>query len=393
MKKNNKKFHFETLAVHAGQHPEPHTGAIMTPIFQTSTYVQEKVGQHKGYDYARVGNPTRTCYEDCVAALEAGEEGKAYGAAFASGCAASATLLHLLKPGDHVISSNDVYGGTFRLFEQVFRAEGKGLEFSFVDLSKEENLAPSFRPNTKMLWIETPTNPMLKIIDIQKAAAFAKSKNVISVVDNTFMSPYRQQPLALGADIVLHSATKYLNGHSDMIGGVTVTQNKDLQEKIKFLQKSIGAVPGPMDAWLAMRGIKTLPLRMERQEENAALIVDLLKNSPQVEKIYYPGLKEHPGHDIAKKQMSGFGAIVSFTVKGGKEKACRVAETTNIFSLAETLGGVESLIEHPAMMTHASVPEAERKKLGISDSLLRISIGVENKEDLAGDLEEALGYL
>ena len=390
MKRSRKTVHFETLAVHAGQRPEPHTGAIMTPIFQTSTYVQEKVGQHKGYDYARVGNPTRTAYEDCVAALEAGEEGKAYGAAFASGCAASATLMHLLKPGDHVISSDDVYGGTFRLFEQVFRAEDKGVEFSFVDLSKEENLVSSFRPNTKMLWIETPTNPMLKIIDIKKVVALAKEKNVISVVDNTFMSPYRQRPLQLGADIVLHSATKYLNGHSDMIGGVTVTQDTKLHERIKFLQKSIGAVPGPMDTWLAMRGIKTLALRMERHEENAAFVLKMLQSHPNVEKIYYPGLPEHPGHKVAAQQMRGFGAIVSFTVKGDKEKACKVAESTNIFSLAETLGGVESLIEHPAIMTHAAVPLEERQKLGITDSLLRISIGVENKEDLALDLEEAL---
>lgn len=381
---------FETLAIHAGQVPDPSTGAIMTPIYQTATYVQPAIGVHKGYEYSRTGNPTRTAYEKCVAALESGAEDKAWGLAFGSGCGATATIMHMLQPGDHVVASDDLYGGTFRLFDKVFRADGKGLEFTFADLAEPGNLERAWKPGTKMLWLETPTNPMLKVIDIAKAASFAHARGATVVVDNTFMSPYRQRPLALGADIVLHSATKYLNGHSDMVGGVVVTQNKELADKLYFLQNSIGAVPGPMDCWLALRGLKTLHLRMDRHEANALEIIQFLEKHPAIEKLYYPGLKSHPGHEIAKKQATGFGGMISFVVRGGLNKAKKVAETTKIFALAESLGGVESLIEHPALMTHASVPAENRAKLGIADGLIRISVGVEAVQDLIADLRQAL---
>ncbi len=379
---------FETLAVHAGQEPDPHTGAIITPIFQTSTFVQEKAGKDKGYDYSRAKNPTRSAYENCVAALEAGKENTAFGAAFASGCAATATLIHLLQPGDHVLCIDDLYGGTYRLFHDVLQKQG--IEFSFVDLVDETQLEKEFRDNTKMVWIETPTNPLLKIVDIEKVARFAKSRNALLVVDNTFMSPYFQKPMDLGADIVFHSATKYLNGHSDIVGGVVVTPNAQLAEKIYYLQKCIGAVAGPFDAWLAMRGIKTLAIRMDRHESNANAIVKLLVGHKNVEKVYYPGLPDHPGHNIAKKQMTGFGGMISFTLKGGLEKARTVVESTQIFALAESLGGVESLIEHPGIMTHASVPQEIRAKLGIEDSLVRLSVGIEAEKDLLQDLERVL---
>jgi len=389
---NNQKLSFETLAIHAGQEPDPSTGAIMTPIYQTSTYVQPSLGVHKGYEYSRTKNPTRSAYEACVAALEAGGNGLAYGAAFSSGCAASTTLLHLLEPGDHVVASDDLYGGTFRLFDKVFTGGGKGIQFSFVDMTDEQAFAAAFRPNTKMVWIETPTNPMLKIIDIEKVASFGKSKGAMVVVDNTFMSPYFQKPFLFGADIILHSATKYLNGHSDIVGGVTVAKDKTLADRIYFLQNSIGAVAGPMDSWLAMRGLKTLHVRMDRHEENAQSIVEMLTKHPQVEKVIYPGLENHPGHKIAKKQMSGFGGMISFVAKGGLEKAKKIVESTKIFSLAESLGGVESLIEHPAIMTHASVPPENRKKLGIDDGFIRLSVGIESKNDLLADLESALKH-
>ncbi len=382
-----------TLSVHAGQRPDPTNGAIMTPIYQTATYVQPEVGKHLGYEYSRTGNPTRAAYEACVAALEAGKEGVAYGAAFGSGCAASATLVHLLNPGDHIVCSDDLYGGTFRLFDKVFTRGGKGHEFSFVDLTDLNNLEGAFTPKTKMLWLETPTNPMLKIIDIEAAAKFAKSKGALVVVDNTFMSPYLQRPLDLGADIVFHSATKYLNGHSDMVGGVSVTKDKELADRIYFLQNSIGAVAGPMDSWLAMRGLKTLHLRMDRHNENAAVLAALLEKHPGVEKVYYPGLTDHPGHEIAKRQMRGFGGMISFVVKGNLAQAKKVAESTKIFQLAESLGGVESLIEHPAIMTHASVPGPQREALGISDGLVRISVGIEAIVDLKEDLSRALATL
>jgi cystathionine gamma-lyase len=373
--KTPKNAKFETLAIHAGQIPDPSTGAIMTPIYQTATYVQEKIGKHKGFEYSRTGNPTRSAYEACVAALECGGEDKGYGIAFSSGCGASATIQHMLKPGDHVVASDDLYGGTFRLFDKVFKAEGKGIEYTFTDLSNLANLEKAWKPNTKMLWLETPTNPMLKLIDIQAATSFARARGALTVVDNTFMSPYRQRPIELGADMVLHSATN----------------RKDLADRLYFLQNAIGAVPGPMDSWLALRGLKTLHLRMDRTETNAIAIANFLVKHPAVEKVIYPGLVSHPGHELAKRQMKGFGGMISFVAKGGMEKARRVVEGTKIFALAESLGGVESLIEHPALMTHASVPEENRAKLGISDGLVRLSVGVEHVDDLMDDLRAALG--
>jgi len=383
-------YSIDTLAIHAGQEPDPSTGAIMTPIYQTSTFVQTGLGKHKGFEYARTKNPTRSAYEACVAALETGENGSGYGAAFGSGVGATSTLLHLLQPGDHVVASDDLYGGTFRLFDKVFTGGGKGHQFTYVDMTNKAAYEAAFRPNTKMVWIETPTNPMLKLIDLESVISFAKSKGILTVVDNTFMSPYFQRPFNFGADIVLHSATKYMNGHSDIVGGVTVVRDKDLADKIYFLQKCIGAVPGPMDSWLAMRGLKTLHLRMDRHASNAQTVAETLEKHSAVERVIYPGLKSHPQHALAKKQMSGFGGMISFVVKGGLEKARSVVEGTKVFALAESLGGVESLIEHPAIMTHASVPPENRKKLGIDDGLIRISVGVEGIKDLVADLEQAL---
>lgn len=380
----------DTLAIHAGQRPDPTTGAIMTPIYQTSTYVQEGLGKNKGFEYARTKNPTRSAYEACVAALETGADGEGFGAAFGSGCAAETTVLHLLQPGDHILSCDDLYGGTFRLFEKVFAAEGKGLQFSYVDMGNMAAYEAAFKPNTKMVWIETPTNPMLKVIDLAKTIAVAKKKGCLVVVDNTFMSPYFQKPFKFGADIVLHSATKYLNGHSDVVGGVTVVRDKALADKIYFLQKSLGAVAGPMDSWLALRGLKTLHVRLDRHASNAQTIAERLEKHSQVEKVIYPGLPSHPQHKLAKEQMSGFGGMISFIVKGGLEKARRVTESTRVFALAESLGGVESLIEHPGIMTHASIPADQRKKVGIDDGLIRISVGIEHIDDLWGDLEQAL---
>lgn len=390
MKLEGKKFSINTLAIHAGQEPDPSTGAIMTPIYQTSTFVQTGLGQHKGFEYARTKNPTRSAYEACVAALETGENGGGFGAAFGSGVGATTTVLHLLQPGDHVVASDDLYGGTFRLFDKVFAAGDKGHQFSYVDMTDMAAYEASFKPNTKMVWIETPTNPMLKLIDLEKVISFAKKKGILTVVDNTFMSPYFQKPFNFGADIVLHSATKYMNGHSDIVGGVTVVKDKALADKIYFLQKCIGAVPGPMDSWLAMRGLKTLHLRMERHAENALVIAERLEKHKGIERVIYPGLKSHPQHELAKKQMTGFGGMITFVVKGGLNKAKSVVEGTRLFALAESLGGVESLIEHPAIMTHASVPPENRKKLGIDDGLIRISVGVEGLDDLWSDLEQAL---
>jgi cystathionine gamma-lyase len=390
MKLTGKKVSLDTLAIHAGQSPDPSTGAIMTPIYQTSTFVQEGLGKHKGFEYARTKNPTRSAYEACVAALECEEDGVGFGAAFGSGVGATTTVLHLLQPGDHVLATDDLYGGTFRLFDKVFAADGKGLQFSYVDMTNPAALEKAFKPNTKMVWIETPTNPMLKVIDLKAVISVAKKKGAIVVVDNTFMSPYFQKPFRFGADIVLHSATKYMNGHSDVVGGVTITKDKALADRLYFLQKSIGAVPGPMDSWLAMRGLKTLHLRMERHAFNAQAIAERLEKHPNVEKVIYPGLKSHPQHAIAKEQMTGFGGMISFVAKGGLEKAKKIVEGTKIFALAESLGGVESLIEHPAIMTHASVPPENRKALGIDDGLIRISVGVEALDDLWADLEQAL---
>lgn len=384
MKKPTHEIHFSTLAIHAGQSPDPRTGAVMVPIYQTSTFVQESPGKHTGYEYARTDNPTRTAYQACVAALENGK----HALAFSSGLAAIDAIMHTLNPGDHVICSDDVYGGTFRIFDKIFKRTG--IDFTFMDLTDLTSVEKAFRPNTKMLWIESPTNPMLKIFDIQKLSTLAKKKGALSVVDNTFMSPYFQRPLNLGADVVMHSVTKYMNGHSDVVGGVLVTSNTSLYDQLKFLQNAIGAVPSPLDCFLVMRGLKTLPVRMKQHEANAKQIVEFLKAHSKVEKIYYPGLPEHPGHEIAKNQMSGFGGMISFVVKGGLNESRRVLERVQIFALAESLGGVESLIEHPAIMTHASIPVENREKLGISDGLIRISVGIEDVQDLISDLKQAL---
>jgi len=374
-----------TRAIHAGQHPDPSTGAIMTPIYATSTYVQESPGKHKGYEYSRTQNPTRMAYERCVADLEGG----AAGFAFASGLAAAATVLDLLDSGSHVIAMDDLYGGSYRLFEKV-RRRSAGLDFSFIDLNDTAAMKAALKPNTRMIWAETPTNPMLKLVDLAKVAAFAKKHGLILVVDNTFCSPMIQRPLEYGADLVLHSATKYLNGHSDMVGGIVVARSKELAEQMGFLQNSVGAVAGPFDSFLAMRGLKTLHLRMKAHCESALELAKWLEKHPAVERVIYPGLKSHPQHALAKRQMDGFGGIISIEVKGGLKKACRMLERCELFALAESLGGVESLIEHPAIMTHASVPASNRKRLGISDGLIRLSVGVENISDLMQELTGAL---
>jgi cystathionine gamma-lyase len=381
---DSKKTGFGTKAIHAGQTPDPITGAVMTPIYQTSTFVQKSPGQHTGYEYARTDNPTRTAYQECVAALENGK----HALAFSSGLAAIDTFCHTLKSGDHVICSDDVYGGTYRLFDKVLTRFQ--LEFTFMDLSDVAAVEKAIRPNTKALWIESPTNPMLKIFDIEALTKMARAKNVLSVVDNTFMSPYFQRPLDLGADVVMHSITKYMNGHSDVVGGVLVTNHTKLYEELKYLQNAVGAVPGPQDCFLVMRGLKTLHVRMKQHQENAMTIAHHLSQHPKVEKVIYPGLESHPQHALAKKQMHGFGGMISFTIKGGINESRRVLENTKLFALAESLGGVESLIEHPAIMTHASVPVENREKLGISDNLIRISVGIEDVQDLIADLDHAL---
>jgi cystathionine gamma-lyase len=376
---------FGTLAIHAGQTPEPTTGAVMTPIFQTSTYVQKSPGVHSGYEYSRTDNPTRTAYQACVAALENGS----YALAFSSGMATIDAIVHLLQSGDHVVCCDDVYGGTFRLFDKVYRR--LGIQFSFVDFTNLSAIEAAIQPNTRLIWIETPTNPMLKIIDIEAVCAIAQTHKIVSVVDNTFMSPYFQKPLDLGAEIVMHSVTKYMNGHSDVIGGVAVTKNEEIYKALKFLQNSVGAVPSPMDCFLVLRGLKTLHVRMERHGQNALKIAQFLEKHPKIEKVIYPGLENHPQHALAKKQMqNGFGGMISFYIKGGLKEAVTFLEKVRIFRLAESLGGVESLIEHPAIMTHASVPAETRKILGIHDNFIRISCGIESVEDLIQDLEQAL---
>jgi cystathionine gamma-lyase len=375
---------FGTKAIHAGQSPDPRTGAVMVPIYQTSTFAQTSPGQHTGYEYARTDNPTRTAYQECVAALENGK----HALAFSSGLAAIDTLLHTLKSGDHVICSDDVYGGTFRLFDKVLTRFG--IRFTFMDLGDLARVEAALRPETRMLWIESPTNPMLKIFDIAALARLARSHGVLSVVDNTFMSPYFQRPLDLGADVVLHSVTKYMNGHSDVVGGVLITNHDSLYQELKYLQNAVGAVPGPQDCFLVMRGLKTLHVRMKEHESNAFAIARFLEKHPSVERVIYPGLPTHPQHELARRQMSGFGGMISFVIRGSLADAKRVMEKTRIFTLAESLGGVESLIEHPAIMTHASVPVENRKALGIADTLIRISVGIEDVKDLIADLEQAL---
>jgi cystathionine gamma-lyase len=385
-KKQNAGLGLGTLAIHAGQHPDPATGAIMTPIYATSTYVQSSPGVHKGYEYSRTQNPTRMAYEQCVAALEGGTAGFAFG----SGLAAASTVLDLLDSGSHVIAMDDLYGGTYRLFERV-RRRSAGLDFSFIDLNDVGALKAALRPNTRMIWAETPTNPMLKLVDLAKLGAFAKKHGLILVVDNTFCSPMLQRPLEFGAHLVLHSATKYLNGHSDMVGGIVVAgDNQELAQQMAFLQNSVGAVAGPFDSFLAMRGLKTLHLRMREHCSSAMVLAAWLEKHPRVQRVIYPGLKSHPQHALAKRQMDAFGGIISMEVDGGLKKARRVLERCKLFALAESLGGVESLIEHPAIMTHASIPPANRKRLGISDSLIRLSVGVEDIDDLREELEVAL---
>lgn len=380
------KMKFATKVLHAGIKPDPSTGAIMTPIFQTSTYVQASPGNHKGYEYARTQNPTRDALQNNLAALENGKYGLCYG----SGMGASDAIMKLLSPGDEVISTNDLYGGSYRLFTKIY--ERYGIKFHFIPMTDVRNIEKYINSKTRLVWIETPTNPMMNIIDIKTASAIAGANNVTVCVDNTFASPYLQNPLDLGADLVMHSVTKYLGGHSDVVMGAIVTNNESLYEQLKFIQNSAGAVPGPQDCFLVLRGVKTLHLRMERHCENGKKIVDFLLNHPKVDKVYYPGIPSHPNHQIAKEQMRGFGGMLSFTLKGDKmEDALKVLSGTKLFSLAESLGGVESLIGHPATMTHASIPREERIKNGLADTLIRLSVGVEDADDLIEDLKQAIG--
>ncbi len=382
---NDRSYGFGTLAIHAGQEPDPATGAIMTPIYQTSTYIQEAPNQHKGYDYSRAGNPTRTALEGNLAALESAR----FATCFSSGVAATDAILKGLSAGDHVVAMNDLYGGTYRLFRQVF--ERFGLTFSFVDMTDITAVEQALQPNTKLMWLETPTNPLLRIIDIERLSGLARSRNIDVAVDNTFASPYLQQPLLLGADLVMHSATKYLGGHSDVIGGVVCTNREDWNEKLHFQAKSTGAVPGPMDCFLMLRGTKTLHVRMQRHCENARAIAAFLDQHPKVKHVRYPGLPSDPGHELASKQMRDFGGMISFSLTNdSQEAAVRVLSGTKVFALAESLGGVESLIEHPASMTHASVPREVRIASGLDDSLIRLSVGIEDLDDLIQDLDQAL---
>ena len=376
---------FATKAIHAGQEPDPSTGAIMTPIYQTSTYVQESPGKHKGYAYARGKNPTRVALEKCLAALENAK----HGLCFASGMGAADAIIKLLRPGDEVIATDDLYGGSYRMFEKVYA--GFGIKFHYVDMTDAASIEKKVNANTKMIWIETPTNPLMKIIDIAACTSIAKKHKLISVVDNTFASPYLQNPLDLGADIVMHSATKYLGGHSDVVMGATCTNDDKLQEQLAFILNSCGANPGPMDCFLVMRGLKTLHVRMERHCTNGKAVAEFLKNHPKVDKVYWPGFADAPNHAVAKKQMRDFGGMISFTLKGNSmEEAFAMASRTKVFSLAESLGGVESLIGHPASMTHASIPADVRAKSGVVDSLLRLSVGIEDPQDLLDDLKQAI---
>jgi cystathionine gamma-lyase len=385
MSKQRNRLAFSTRAIHAGQQHDPTTGAVMVPIYATSTYAQESPGVHKGFEYSRSQNPTRMAFERCIADLESGTQGFA----FASGLAAIATILELLDSGDHVIATEDIYGGSFRLFDQV-RKRSAALHFSFVDMSDLSAIEKAIRPNTRMIWIETPTNPLLRLADLASIAALAGKHRLLAVADNTFASPFAQRPLESGIDIVMHSTTKYLNGHSDIIGGCVVVKNDELGEKLKFLQNAIGSIAGPFDSFLALRGLKTLALRMERHCSNAMTIARWLEKNSKVTRVLYPGLESHPQHALARRQMSAFGGIVTFVVNGDLSATRRVLERTDLFTLAESLGGVESLIEHPAIMTHASIPAHKRDQIGISDSLVRLSVGIEDPDDLIADLDMAL---
>ncbi|MBZ0121279.1 MAG: cystathionine gamma-synthase [Sandaracinaceae bacterium] len=384
MSTKSHELHLDTLAIHAGQEPDPTSGAVMTPIVLASTFAQEGPGKHKGFEYARTDNPTRRTLEHCLAALEGAE----HGVAFASGCAAMTTLLHTLRPGDHVVASDDVYGGSFRILDKVMKP--MGILTTQVDMTDPENVARAIGAQTKLLWVETPTNPMLKLVDIAAVSRIARAKGVKVVVDNTFATPMLQQPLALGADVVMHSTTKYLNGHSDVVGGVVMTSDAELAQRLRFLQNAIGAVPSPFDCYLVLRGVKTLPVRMERHCASAMKIATWLERHPRVEKVIYPGLESHPQHALGKKQMRGPGGMISFVVKGGLPAAARLLASVKVFACAESLGGVEALIEHPAIMTHGSVPPEARAALGIADGLIRISVGLEAEEDLRSDLARAL---
>jgi cystathionine gamma-lyase len=375
-----------TKYIHAGSHPDPSTGAIMTPIYQTSTYVQEAPGVNKGFEYARSQNPTRQALEEALAIIENGK----FGLAFSSGVAATDAVIKLLEPGDEVICGNDMYGGTYRLFTKIFTKFG--IKFHYVNQQDINNIRTLIKPSTKLIWIETPTNPLMNIVDIEAIAKIAKEKKIFTCVDNTFASPYLQNPLDLGADIVMHSVTKYLGGHSDVIQGALMMNDKELREKLYFIQKSCGAVPGPMDCFLVLRGIKTLHVRMQRHCENGRIIANYLRNHPKVGKVYWPGFEDHPNHSIAKKQMRDFGGMISFELRDDSvETTKKVLSSTHLFALAESLGGVESLINHPASMTHASIPREERIKNGLSDSLIRLSVGIEDAEDLVEDLKKAIG--
>jgi cystathionine gamma-lyase len=376
---------FGTLAIHAGQPPDPSTGAVITPIYATSTYAQQSPGVHKGLDYGRSHNPTRWAYEACVAALESGTDGFA----FSSGMAATATVLELLDAGSHVVALDDLYGGTRRLFERV-RKRSAGLRFTYIPFAHADELQHALQADTRMIWVESPSNPLLKLVDLEAVASIARARNIITVADNTFASPWVQRPLEIGFDLVVHSATKYLNGHSDVIGGVCVTRSKTLAEQLAFLQNAIGSVPSPFDAFLVTRGLKTLAVRMERHCANAMLIAERLARHPKVESVIYPGLASHPQHALAKRQMHEFGGMVSMRTKGGLAETRRFLERCELFALAESLGGVESLIEHPAIMTHASLPADVRASLGITDNLVRLSVGIEDVDDLSADLAQAL---
>lgn len=387
MSNSNRPLGFATRCIHAGQSPDPSTGAVMPPIYTTSTYAQSSPGVHKGYDYSRTKNPTRNAWERCIADLEGGVRGFA----FASGMAATSTVVELLDAGSHIVATDDLYGGTFRLFERV-RRRTANLDITFADLSKPEALKAAVRPDTKMIWIETPTNPTLRLVDIAQVAEFARKRGILTVVDNTFASPWIQRPLELGADLVVHSATKYLNGHSDMVGGVAVAANAELADKVGFLQNAVGGISGPFDSFLALRGLKTLPLRMRQSSESSLAIAQWLEKHPKVTRVLYPGLPSHPQHELAKRQMTrGFSGIVTFFVKGGLDETRQFLERLRIFTIAESLGGVESLVDHPGLMTHASIPADKRKELGIDDSLVRLSVGIEDTDDLLADLREALG--
>ncbi|MBX9721545.1 MAG: cystathionine gamma-synthase [Candidatus Obscuribacterales bacterium] len=383
----SRKVKFSTKAIHAGQDPDPTSGAVTTPIYQTSTYVQDELGKHKGYEYARTQNPTRSALEACLASLENGK----YGLAFGSGLAATNTVMNLLSKGDHVVVGDDVYGGTYRIFDKVFTRYG--VTFDFIDARDPANFEKAIKPETKLLWIETPTNPMLRLADIKALSEIARKKKIISVVDNTFASSYLQRPLDLGSDVVVHSTTKYLGGHSDVVGGAIVTSNNEIYENLKFHQNAVGAVPGPFDSWLVMRGLKTLSLRMREHCKNAEAIAKHLEKHPAIEKVVYPGLSTHPQHELAKKQMDGFGGMVSCVVRGGLENARTVLNNTKLFALAESLGGVESLIGHPATMTHASIPKEIREERGVVDGLIRLSVGVEDVDDLIEDIDNALAKI